>query len=73
MNTIVTAVVNDELASPAIKVFFNGTAPRGSIDFTTNKPQFDRLAGGLVAFFGAAIGCKDPAFPKYTGNPDMKV
>lgn len=73
MTTVVTAVVTKEVGDPTIVGFFNGTSPPGSTNFLTSKPDFDRLAGGLVAFFGAALGCDDPAFPKYTGVTDMKV
>lgn len=73
MTTVVGAVVTKEVSDPAIVGFFNGTLPPGSTNFLTSKPDFDRLAGNLVAFFGAPLGCTDPAFPKYTGVTDMKV
>jgi len=72
MQTIVTAVVNAEVAYPGVRLFFDGSVPRGSINFLGNTSAFNRLAANLIAFFGAAIGCTDPGFPRYTGNPDMK-
>lgn len=74
MTAIVTEVVNTELANPQIKPFFDGTLPAGSTNFTApaNKAKYDKLAGGLVAFFGNALGCTDPTFPKYMGA-DMRV
>jgi len=73
MNTIVTAVVTAEVSDPAIKLFFDGTLPPGSVNFLNNQSAFNRLAMNLVAFFGAAIGCNDPNFPAYRGNKDMKA
>lgn len=74
MKTIVNEVVAQELASPVIKPFFDGRLPAGSTDFTatSNKAAFDKLAAGLVAFFGGALGCSEAGFPKYTGA-DMEV
>jgi len=67
MTTVVSAVVADEVADPHIKLFFDGTLPPGSINFLNNSGAFNALAGGLIAFFGGALGCTDPGFPKYTG------
>jgi plastocyanin len=39
--------------------------------FFTNPPA--GLRDSLVAFFGAALGCNDPAFPDYTGATDMRA
>jgi len=72
MTTIVNAVVTAEVSDPAIKLFFDGTLPPGSINFLTNQSAFNRLAANLIAFFGAAIGCNAPDFPQYRGNKDMK-
>jgi len=33
---------------------------------------FTNLTNGLVAFFGAALGCSDNTIPSYTG-PDMRT
>jgi len=32
---------------------------------------YNKLALDLIAFFGVPLGCTDPAFPAYTGNPVM--
>jgi len=72
MTTIVGAVVADEVADPMVVLFFDGTLPPGSINFLKNTSAFNHLAGGLVAYFGEKLGCTDPAFPKYTGERDMK-
>jgi len=42
-------------------------------NFITNTQQQGVLAGHLVQFFGAALGCNDPTFPAYTGRSDMRV
>jgi len=73
MTTIVTAVVTAEVSDPAVKLFFDGTLPPGSINFLNNQTAFGRLAANLIAFFGAAIGCNDANFPAYRGNKDMKA
>lgn len=73
MDTVVNQVLEDELANPTIRVFFDGTAPAGSTDFTKSTTNFSTLTGHFTTFFGSALGCNDPAFPKYTGNMDMKV
>jgi len=67
MTTVVSAVVADEVADPHIRLFFDGTLPPGSTNFLNNTNAFNALAGGLIAFFGGALGCNDPGFPKYTG------
>jgi len=71
MITVITNVVKTELKDPSILPFFNGQVPAGSINFLTNKTQFDRLAGNLVAYFGGALGCTRN-FPAYRGNPSMQ-
>lgn len=73
MQTIVTEVLNREVADPDIKIYFNGTKPEGSKNILADADQVNRLSGGLVAFFGAALGCNEAGFPKYTGPADMKV
>lgn len=72
MTDIVTAVVNAEVADPAILPFFNGVSPPGSRNIVGSPAEVNRVAGGLVAFFGGALGCTETGFPKYTGA-DMKV
>jgi hypothetical protein len=54
--------------------FFDGHIPAGSTNFTdpANGAKLGALAGGLVAFFGTALGCTDSGFPTYTGG-DMKT
>jgi len=44
-----------------------------SINYIGNSQATGQLAGSLVAFFGQAgvLGCSDPTFPAYTGNPSM--
>jgi truncated hemoglobin YjbI len=71
MTTAVTAIVKAEVSDPGIQAFFNGTLPPGSINFLTNVTEYNRLAKNLIAYFGAALGCNDPSFPIYMGNPDM--
>jgi len=73
MKTVVSAIVVNEVSNSKIVQFFDGTKPPGSINFLADTEQFNRLAGGLVAFFGAALGCKAPGFPKYNGPSDMKA
>lgn len=72
MTDLVSAIVAAEVANPKIKPFFDGTAPPNSINFLNNTAQFNRLAGGLISFFGAALGCIDPTFPRYTGPKDLQ-
>jgi len=71
MNAIVSAVVTAEVSDPQLKPFFDGTKPPGSLNILADPNQVNRVASGLVAFFGAALGCTEPGFPAYTG-PDMK-
>jgi len=75
MYTIVGKVVGGEVANPNIKIYFDGTKPKGSTNFlasdSAGMAAYAQLAGGLVAFFGNALGCNDPTFPKYSG-PDMQ-
>jgi truncated hemoglobin YjbI len=73
MTAVITTVVKKELADPTILPFFNGQVPSGSTNFLTNTTEFKRLAGNLIAFFGGALGCTSPGFPRYRGNPDMKA
>jgi len=73
MTTIVSTVVNAEVSDPIIRLFFNGMVPPGSTNFLNNTAAFNRLAGNLIAYFGNALGCGEPGFPSYTGNPDMKA
>jgi hypothetical protein len=70
VNTFMKAV---DPASP-IKGFFDGTTPKGSIDFTTNTAQQTRLVNDLVAFFGqdGILTCTDPGFPKYNNTSTLK-
>jgi len=72
MTAIVNAVVTAEVSDPAVRLFFDGSVPQGSINFLANTSAFNRLAANLISFFGAAVGCTDPLFPVYRGNPDMK-
>jgi len=72
MTAVITAVVKKELADPQILPFFNGQVPPGSTNFLTNTTAYNKLAGNLISFFGGALGCVEPGFPKYTGNPSMK-
>jgi len=53
--------------------FFDGTVPPGSTNFLNNSQAFQGLAVSLIAFFGAALGCNEPGFPRYNGNPSMKA
>jgi hypothetical protein len=48
--------------------FFNGMVPAGSFNYLTNQTGANILVGGLVAFFGAALGCTQVGFPTYTGG-----
>jgi len=73
MTAVITAVVKKELADPQILPFFNGQTPVGSVNFLTNTTAYNKLAGNLISFFGGALGCVEPGFPKYTGNPSMKA
>jgi len=73
MTGIVNRVVSKELADPTVKPFFDGTTPPGSINFLNNTAAFGRLATNLVAFFGSALGCNEPGFPVYSGNPSMRL
>jgi len=72
METLVSKIVTAEVADPLVRLFFDGTLPPGSPNFLNNTARFNRLAANLIAFFGGALGCNDPAFPKYTGDTDMK-
>jgi len=76
--SLVGAVVDGTVAkaidinSPLLK-YFDGTKPPGSTNFlaASSKPQLLTLRGSLVAFFGSALKCSDPTFPKYTGPTDL--
>jgi truncated hemoglobin YjbI len=74
-NVVGDVFVNLTKPNADLLEFFDGTTPPGSTDFTdpANSAATNKLAANLVAFFGIALGCPDPAFPKYNGNPDMKV
>jgi len=72
MTAVVSAVVSAEVADPHIRLFFDGTLPPGSTNFLNNTPAFNRLAAGLIAFFGIPLGCNEPGFPKYSG-PNMGI
>jgi len=73
MGTVVSQIVTREVDDPLVGLFFDGTLPAGSINFLTNQSAFERLEFNLITFFGAALGCNDPNFPKYRGKTDMKV
>jgi len=73
MTAVITAVVKKELSDPLILPFFNGQTPAGSVNFVANTTAFNKLATNLITFFGGALGCVEPGFPKYTGNPSMKA
>eukprot|EP01128_Nolandella_sp_AFSM9_P007253 TRINITY_DN3920_c0_g2_i1.p1 TRINITY_DN3920_c0_g2~~TRINITY_DN3920_c0_g2_i1.p1 ORF type:complete len:636 (+),score=216.92 TRINITY_DN3920_c0_g2_i1:62-1909(+) len=63
---------DDEFGAFTVE-YFDGTTPEGSTDFTTDATALTKLAGDLVAFFGAALGCNEPDFPTYTGSTDMRA
>jgi plastocyanin len=74
MTNVINQVFSALLANSATAGFFNGANP-GSINFTApaNQNALATLAGHLVQFFGAAIGCTGAGFPSYTGNPNMNL
>jgi len=57
------------------RVYFNGVKPPGSVNFLdpTNAAAFTNLFQHLVQFFGQALGCNDPTFPAYAGNPNLQA
>jgi len=71
-NELVTAVVintfNALIVNGDTNPFFTGITPPGSTDFTTNNQALQGLAGGLVAFFGGALGCEDDTVPAYNNS-----
>jgi len=73
MENVVLNVVLAEVTNPRIVIYFNGTKPPGSTNFLNNQAALNNLLDGLVAFFGAALGCNAPTFPKYTGPQDMRA
>jgi len=74
----VTAVVSGQiqalLKNSITAPYFDGRQPNPSTDFTNqaNGQKATALQNGLIAFFGAALGCKDDTIPAYTG-PTMAV
>jgi hypothetical protein len=75
---LLTAVINGTLpilvgpTAPTLK-YFNGIVPPGSLNFlaSINSGALTTLFNHLVEFFGAGLGCTDPAFPSYQGNPNI--
>jgi len=71
-NDLVTTVVVDTFNALVVNSdtnpFFTGVKPPGSTDFTTNSAALQSLAGGLVAFFGGALGCGDDTVPPYNNT-----
>jgi hypothetical protein len=71
----VLAVFGDLTAMTSkTRPFFDGTVPCQSRNFIDNKLNQASLAKRLIAFFGqpGVLGCSDPSFPAYDGNPDME-
>jgi len=60
--------ITDINGSP-IRKYFDGTKPRGSLNFLNPKNQgaLDGLVHGLTTWFGAALGCSDDTIPPYGG------
>jgi truncated hemoglobin YjbI len=74
VTTVVTGTVGQLLnASNGLKIYFDGTKPAGSVDFTAsaNSAKYNTLASHLVEFFGSALGCTDKSIANYSGNPNM--
>jgi len=77
MEAVIDAVVVRLVAptSPVL-IYFNGNTPPGSTDFLTevNGGLLGILKAHLVQFFGQTgiLGCDDPTFPGYEGNPNLK-
>jgi len=74
LTAIVTNVVTGLLANPAMKIYFDGTKPAGSVNFTSpsRSVEYANLAKHLIEFFGNALGCTDGGIGNYTGK-NMKV
>jgi len=71
MTAVVDTIVKGEVGDPLVKLFFDGSVPAGSTNFLNDTQALARLEAGLIAYFGAALGCNDPSFPKYMGQTDM--
>jgi len=58
-----------------IKKYFDGTKPRGSVNFLDpkNKLALAGLVNGLVTWFGGALMCSDDTIPAYGGDTLDKV
>jgi len=53
--------------------YFNGDLNAGgNYSGPNHAASTTALENHLVEFFGAALGCPDPLFPVYYGNPDLK-
>jgi len=70
MTTVVTNVVTACLADPALKIYFDGTKPAMSTDFTAaaNMGRYNILAQHLIEFFASALGCSDGGVKAYSGK-----
>jgi len=76
-NSLVSAVVGATFTAVTAdgtptKSSFDGSVCN-SVNFIGNAMATQELAADLVAFFGqdGVLGCSDPTFPNYNGNPSM--